>query len=140
MALWPLLIPFVWVLEIDSCGNRPPIQNELTGKVVLGALEVEAWLIVVPVLLVLILTPFIANRLRRLGARVWVHLLGFAAALFSGWAAGFAMFFTIFREREARGAGWLVLAAFFGAVLDALWRLGSSFAEWRRARRAPDPQ
>lgn len=134
MGLVPFLLPFVWVLESSSCGGAVPAETELTGTMLLGKFEVEGWLVVAPVLLATMLTPFFANRLLRAGPRVWVHLLGLVAAVTSGWGAFFAMFFTLFSEREARGLGWVVLGCFAGALLDALLRLGWSTQEWWRAR------
>lgn len=139
MGLVPFLVPFVWVLDSSSCGGSVPAQSELTGTMVIGKFELEGWLVIVPVLLVMVLTPFLANRLRGPGLRVWVQLLGLATALMSGWGAGFAMYFTIFSEREAQGVGWLVLACFAGAILDGLWRVVWATIEWRRPPVSPAP-
>lgn len=134
MGLVPFLLPFVWVLETDSCGSAVPTQSEITGTMVIGRFELNGWLVIVPVLILVLLTPFAANTLERVGLRVLVHLLGLAAALLSGWGATFAMLFTIFSDRQAEGVGWLVLACFAGSVLDALLRVVWSTREWLQAR------
>lgn len=134
LGLVPLLLPFVWVLETDSCGNKLPTETEVTGTMVIGRFELQGWLVIVPVLVMVLLTPFAANTLERVGLRVLVHLLGLAGTLLAGWGAFFAMFFTIFSEREARGVGWLVVACFAGSLLDALLRVVWSTREWLKAR------
>ena len=134
MGLVPFLLPFVWVLEIDSCGNHLPTTTEITGTAVVGRFELEGWLLIVPVLVIVLLTPFAANTLERVGLRVLVHVLGLVAAALAAWGATFAMLFTIFSEREAKGAGWLVLGCFGGSLLDALLRVVWSTREWLKAR------
>jgi hypothetical protein len=134
MGLVPLLLPFVWVLEINSCGNAAPATTEITGTMVVGHFELEGWLLIVPVVLLVLLTPFAANRLAREGLRVLVHVLGLVATALAGWGATMAMLFTIFSEREAKGVGWVVLACFGGALLDALLRVVWSTQEWLKAR------
>ena len=137
MGLLPLLLPFVWVLELDSCGHDIPLEKELTGTMVLGKFELDAWLVVLPVVLLVVLTPWLAPRVARLGLRVWVHVLGFLAALFAAYVGFFAMFFAIFSDREPRGVGWVVLGTFVGSVLDALLRVVWSTLEWRRSKAQP---
>lgn len=136
MGLVPLLLPLVWVLEVDSCGGSVPTEKEITGTMVVGKFELEGWAVIIPVVLAVVLTPFIAPRIEKLGWRVLVHVVGLAAALFAGWGAFFAMFFTIFSSRTAKGAGWLVLAAFVASLLDALLRAAWSTQEWLAARAA----
>jgi hypothetical protein len=135
MGLVPFLLPFVWVLETDSCGSHVPTTTEITGTAVIGRFELDGWLVIVPVLLILLLTPFAANRLARVGLRVLVHVLGLVAAALAAWGASFAMLFTIFSDREAKGVGWLVLGCFGGSLLDALLRVVWSTREWLQARR-----
>ena len=136
MGLVTLLLPFVWVLELDSCGHPVPMTTELTGAMVVGKFELQGWMLVVPVLLLVVLPPYFALKIPRLGWRVLLHAVALVAALFAAWGAFMAMFFTLFTEREARGAGWVVLAAFAGSVLDASLRVVWSTQEWVRARRA----
>jgi uncharacterized membrane protein len=87
------------------------------------------------VLLVVVLTPFLAPRISKLGLRVWLHVLGLVAAAFAAWGAFLVIFFTIFTERQPRGVGWVVLAAFAGSIVDALLRVVWSTQEWARARK-----
>jgi hypothetical protein len=134
MGLVPFLLPFVWLLELDSCGHPVPQTTEVTGSMIVGKFDLEGWLVIVPVLLVVLLTPFIAPRVANLGWRVLVHVLGFVATAFAAYGAFFAMFFTIFSTREAKGVGWIVIALFSGSVIDALLRLIWSIQEWRSAR------
>ena len=133
MGLVPLLLPFVWVLELDSCGNSLT-TTEITGTMMFGKFDVEGWLVVVPVLLAVIVIPFLAPRIPKLGWRVVLHGLGFFAAFFAGYCAFFVMFFSLFTERMAKGAGWVVLGTFAASLLDALFRLIWSTQEWLRAR------
>lgn len=133
MGLVPLLLPFSWVLELDSCGHTP-VQTELTGTVVLGRFELEGWAVAVPVLLVLLLTPYLAPRVAALGPRVLVHVLGLIAALLATWGAFFVMLFSIFSERVFFGVGWIVFGCFVGSIVDALLRVVWSLQEWLRAR------
>ena len=140
MGLVPLLLPFVWLLEIDSCGSSGiPKTTEITGSMIVGTFDVEGWLLIVPVLLVVLLTPFLAPRVQRLGWRVVVHVVGFVGAALAAYGAFFAMFFTIFYTREARGVGWIVIALFLGSLVDALLRLGWSLQEWRASRLKAEP-
>ena len=134
MGLVPLLLPFVWVLEVDSCGHAVPFEQELTGATVVGKFEVDGWMVAVPVLLLVVLIPFVAPRVQRLGLRVWLNALGVLATLFAAWSAFLVMLFTIFSERTPKGAGWLVIAAFTGSIVDAALRFGWSLQEWLKAR------
>lgn len=134
MGLVPFLLPFVWLLEIDSCGHPVPTTMEITGSMIVGKFDVEGWLVIVPVLLVVLLTPFFAARVPSLGYRVLMHLAGFLGAALAAYGALFAMFFTIFSTREAKGVGWIVIALFLGSVGDAIARLAWSLQEWRSAR------
>ena len=135
MGLVPLLLPFVWVLELDSCGHAP-VQTELTGTMVIGKFELEGWAVALPVLLVLVLTPYLAARVAKPGLRVLVHVLGLIAALFAAWGAFFVMLFAIFSERVFYGVGWVVLGSFVGSIVDAVLRVIWSTLEWLRARAA----
>lgn len=134
MGLVPLLLPFVWVLDLDSCGHQAPVATELTGTMVVGKFELEGWAVVVPVLLVVLLTPYLAPRVTRLGLRVLVHVLGLLAALFAAYGAFFAMLFAIFSERTFYGVGWIVVASFVGSIVDAVLRVIWSTQEWLRSR------
>lgn len=136
-GLLPVLLPFAWVLELDSCGHPVPLETEITGTMIIGRFELEGWMVVVPVLLLVVLTPYLAPRVQRLGLRVLLHVAGLGAALFAAWGAFFAMFFTIFTERVPRGVGWVVLAAFVGSIIDAMLRVVWSAMEWRASRIAP---
>ena len=136
MGLIPLLLPFVWVLDLDSCGHPVPLATELTGVMVMGKFELDAWMVVVPVLVLVVLAPYVATKIPRLGWRVLLHSLSLLAAGFAAWGAFMSMLFTIFSEREPRGAGWVVLGAFAGSMLDASLRLVWSTQEWVQARRA----
>lgn len=140
MGLVPLLLPFVWVLDLDSCGHPVPVVTELTGTMVMGKFELEGWAVVVPVLLVVLLTPWLAPRVPRLGLglRVLVHVLGLLAALLAAYGAFFAMLFAIFSERTFSGVGWIVVGSFVGSIVDAVLRVIWSTQEWLRAR-APAP-
>lgn len=134
MGLVMFLLPFVWVLEVESCGQSVPKETQITGSMVVGKLDLEAWMYVLPVALVVLLTPFITPRVPRLGVRVLINVLGLVAAGLAGWGGFLIMFFTIFSERLVQGVGWLVLGAFAGSILDALLRLIWSIQEWLRAR------
>ncbi len=134
MGLVPVLLPFVWVLDLDSCGHPVPVATELTGTMVVGKFELEGWAVVLPTLLVLVLTPYLAPRVAKLWLRVLVHVLGLIAALFAAWGAFFVMLFTIFSERVFFGVGWVVLGSFVGSILDAALRVIWSTQEWLRAR------
>lgn len=128
MGLVPLLLPFVWVLELDSCGHAP-VATQLTGLELVGKFNGDAWAITIPALLLCVGTPFLAARLAAPGWRLVVHLAGLVAAGFSAYAAAIVMFFTIFSSRSARGVGWLVVALFVGSLLDALLRVFWSVRE-----------
>jgi hypothetical protein len=136
MGLVPLLVPFVWVLEIDSCGHSVPLEKEITGTMVVEGFGLEAWMMSIPVLLAVVLIPYLAPRVQRLGLRVWLHVAGLVAAVLTGWTGFVIMHFAIFSERMVAGVGWLVLAAFAGSIVDALLRVVWSAQEWRAVRRA----
>ena len=110
------------------------MKRELKGTTIVQGLDLEEWLVVVPVLLAVVLTPFLANLTERLGARLLLHLLGLAGAVLGGWAAEFVLFFTLFATRTATGVGWLVGALFLSCIIDALLRVVWSAQEWFRAR------
>ena len=135
MGLVPLLLPFVWVLELESCGHAVPIEKEITGLMMFGRFDVEGWLLVASVMLVALITPFLAMKLSHLGYRVWIHVAGLIAAGFAGYGALFGMFFALFADRVVRGVGWLVLACFLGSFVDAVVRVVWSTQEWLRARK-----
>lgn len=135
LGVLPWLLPWVWVLEVDSCGAAPHLEKEIRGTTIIQGFDVETWLVVVPVLLVVGLTPFAANAVERLGARLLLHVLGLVGAALGGWVAEFALFFTLFATRTATGVGWLVGAIFLGCIVDALLRVAWSAQEWFQARR-----
>lgn len=139
MGLLPFLLPFVWLLEVDSCGGSVPRTEEITGSMIVGKFDLEGWMVIVPTVLVALLTPFLAPRVKRLGLRLLVHVAGFVAVSLMAYGAFFAMFFTIFSTREAQGVGWIVLAVFVGLLIEALARLGLGLSELLAARRAPSP-
>lgn len=129
------LLPFVWVVESSSCGGAQRVES--TGVEVLARFEPEAWPVLVLVLAIALLTPVLAPRLlaQRPGQLVWAHVLGLVACALSTYGLLFALYFTIFSEREATLAGLAVLGLFGACVLDALARLAWSAQEWRGARR-----
>ena len=130
-----MLLPFVWVLELDSCGHAVPLEKEITGLMVFGRFDVEGWLLVAAVMLAALITPYLAAKVSHLGSRVWLHVAGLVAAALAGYVAFFGMFFTLFADRVVRGVGWLVLAAFAGSFVDAVVRVVWSTQEWLRARK-----
>ncbi|MDP3154637.1 MAG: hypothetical protein Q8N23_18305 [Archangium sp.] len=134
MGLVPLLLPFVWVLELDACGHAVPLEKELTGLMVFGRFDVEGWLLVAAVMLAALITPYLAAKVSQLGSRVWLHVVGLVAAGLAGYVAFFGMFFTLFADRVVRGVGWVVLAAFALSFVDAVVRVVWSTQEWLRAR------
>lgn len=134
MGLVSLLLPFVWVMELDSCGHAVPLEKEITGLMVFGRFDVEGWLLVASVLLVMLGTPFVAAKISQLGYRVWLQVTGLLAAGLAGYVALFGMFFALFADRVVKGVGWLVIAAFVGSFIDAVLRVVWSTQEWLRAR------
>ena len=136
MGLVPLLLPFVWILELDSCGHAPT-ETPITGLELVDKLHGDVWAIFLPAVLVCVVTPFVALRLVAPLGRMLVHVLGLLAALLTGYAAGFVMFFSLFTNRTARGVGWLVIALFVASVIDAALRVVWSVREWWGLRRKP---
>lgn len=134
MGLVPLLLPFVWVLELDSCGHAVPLEKEITGLMVFGRFDVEGWLLLAAVMLVSVSPPFLAAKISHLGHRVWLHVAGLVAAAVAGYLSLFGIFFALFADRVVRGVGWLVLAAFAVSLVDAVLRVVWSTQEWLRAR------
>lgn len=134
MGFVTLLMPFVWVLDVDSCGHAP-VATEFTGLELVKKLDVDAWALVLPVLLVCVATPLLAVRLAHPVARLVTHLVGLVAAGFGAYAAVMVLFFTVFTHRTARGVGWLVLSLFAGSLLDALLRVAWAVQEWLAQRR-----
>ena len=45
MALWPLLVPLVWVTQIDSCEGHAATRRDLTGIEVFSHFDLEGWLV-----------------------------------------------------------------------------------------------
>ena len=134
MGLVPLLLPFAWVLELDSCGHSPAVETELTGSSFIAKFDAEAWLIIGTVLALTVLTPFLANLLERPLYRLLTHLLGLVAPGFSAYGAGMLLFFSIFTDRQPRPAGWVFLGLFVLSSLDAVLRVVWSVQEWLASR------
>ncbi|MBL8915140.1 MAG: hypothetical protein JNM17_30830 [Archangium sp.] len=132
----PLLLPLVWVVELNSCGGSTQ-TTEFSGLELLAKFDAEFWALFLPFLSISIAMPLFAARLIVPLHRMLFHVIGFVAALFTGYLAFMVLFFAIFTERRAQGAGWLVLALFTGACVDALYRLFWSVQEWRETRKAP---
>lgn len=141
MGLVAPLLPFVWALESNGCSGPKTVEE--TGLKIVSRFELDVWPVLALVLLIAITTPLIA-RYRvpsPAGVVVWLHVLGLVACALSAYGAVFAVFFTIFAEREATPVGWLVISLFVGCVLDALARVGFSIAEWRLTSSAsPGPR
>ncbi len=129
-----LVTPFVWVVDVSSCGGQAPVQTELTGLVLLGRFDLglTSWL--TACWAVAVATPFLANRVQRAGAEVWVQVLGLVATGLFAYVGMFGMFFTIFSDRTPRLAGVVVLSVFGAMVLDAVTRVGLSVRQWWRVR------
>ncbi len=134
MGFVPLLLPFVWVLELDSCGHAP-VETPLTGFELTSKLGLDTWAVIVPVLLITVLTPFIARLFVRPLFRFLTHVVGLLATGFSGYAAFIVLLFTIFTDRMPRGFGWVIIALFVLSFLDAVLRVVWSVQEWVAARR-----
>lgn len=139
LSFVPVVLPLVWVVELDSCGSSPK-STELTGLELVKKFDVEAWAVVVPALLLAISTPFVARALSGLGQRMAVHVVGLLATAFNVYAALMVMTFSIFTERIFRAAGAAVMTAFVASFGDAIWRLVWSIQEWRAARVSPSPR
>lgn len=138
LSFVPIVLPLVWVVEVDSCGSTPK-STELTGLELVQKFDFEAWALVVPMLLICLSTPFVARALASAGQRIAVHLTGLLATAFCVYAALMVMTFTIFSERLFRAPGAAVLVAFLASLADALWRFGWSIQEWRAARHEARP-
>jgi urea transporter len=133
MGLVPWLLPFVWVLQVDSCGGVVQ-ETPLTGLELVSKFDADAWGLVASAIAVSVLAPFVAVLVQRPARRVVVHLLGAVGALFSLYLAVLLMLFAIFDEKRLHGAGWAVAALFTGASADAVWRVWHSVREWRAAQ------
>lgn len=131
MGLVAPLLPFVWALESNGCSGPKTVEH--TGLQIVSRFELDAWPVLAAVLLLASVTPLVARyrTATPAGYVVWLHVLGLVACGLSAYGAAFAIFFTIFAEREATPVGWLVIALFLGCVLDALARVGLSVREWR---------
>jgi hypothetical protein len=135
LGLVPFLLPFVWVLDVESCGDAPK-EETLTGLALARRIPAEDWLVVVPVLLVVALTPFIAAALRQPVLRLVAHLvglLGTVVCMYGGWVT---LFFTIFSTRVVKAPGWVMVGLGAGLGVDAVMRVVWSVQEWWSARRA----
>ena len=131
-----LLTPFVWVVDVSSCGGNGPVQTELTGLALMGKFDLEWTSWVLLTMFFTVLTPFVAMKVARAGWEIFVHLLGFVATGFFVWLGNMTMFFTIFTDRSPRAAGVLVIITLLSLILDAGARLVFSVLQWRRASRA----
>lgn len=131
----PLLLPFIWVLEVNSCGGNTQ-TTEYTGLELISKFDAEFWALFFPGLAFSVVMPVVAARLIVPVHRLLFHLIGALGALFTGYLGFMVLFFAIFAQRRAQGVGWLVLALFSAAGLDALLRVAWSFQEWRDARKA----
>ncbi|MFT3713516.1 MAG: hypothetical protein QM817_38155 [Archangium sp.] len=136
VGLVPLFLPFVWVVELDSCGTVPT-QTEFTGLQLVSKFEPEFWALLIPVLAIAIAMPLIAARLIVPVHRLLFQVIGAIAAGFSTYLGLMMLFLAIFVERRAHGAGWVVVALWCGVTLDALYRVYFSLQEWRASRGAP---
>lgn len=136
MGLVPLFLPFVWAVELNSCASVPT-ETEFTGLELVAKFDAEFWALFLPALALCIAMPLIAARLIVPVHRMLFQIIGLLATLLTTHLAVMLMFFTIFAERRAQGAGWVVLALFFGALADALFRVWFSVVEWRASRKAP---
>lgn len=134
MALWPLLLPLVWVTQIDSCEGHAPTSIDLTGIDVFAHLDLEGWLGFIACAVVMVATAPLAMRVARPAWRVGLHLLGLVASAFGLLLMSFLITFALFNARELRAAGLVVHVIFGLAVLDALLRVVWSIREWLRAR------
>lgn len=135
-GLLSLLMPFVWVVDVSSCGGDGPVQRELSGLALLGRFELRWTALVLLTVVVSAVTPFIAARVTKAARELWVHVLGLVATGFFAWLGHMTMFFTIFSERDLRGAGVLVLVVLASMVADAVARVGFSARQWWASRRA----
>lgn len=130
-----VLTPFVWIVDVSSCGGNGPVEKELTGLALAGKGDVEFTLWTVAALVLCVALPFVAVKLRA-GHEVWLQLLGVAATGMFVWLASFMMFFTIFSERSPRPAGVLALLTLAAMAGDALLRFGLSVQQWWSTRTA----
>lgn len=126
-GLVTLLLPLVWVVETGSCGEAPGARD-LTGLEIAGRLSGDWW-VLVPAVLLMVLTPWGAARLRG-GARLAAHLVGLAATGLVAYGVYVALLFAIFSERALKGAGYLVAGCTVAAVGDALGRAVAGTREW----------
>jgi phosphotransferase system glucose/maltose/N-acetylglucosamine-specific IIC component len=106
----------------------------ITGLGIFEKLGWESAVVIVPTLLVLVATPFLANRLVNPVLRLVAHLVGVVAAVFSASAAAFALTFSIFTQRRPWGAGWIFLGVVVGCLVDALLRVVWSEKERQATR------
>lgn len=132
-GLLMLLTPFVWVVDVSSCGGNGPVQTELTGLALLGKFDLEWTSLVLLSMAFTVLTPFMALKVTRAAWESCVHVLGLVATGFFVWLGHMTMFFTLFTDRSPYGVGVLVLAVLLALLIDAGARLVFSVQQWRRA-------
>lgn len=132
----PLLLPFAWVLDASSCGTPggTTVHTPMTGLQLVAQFDLSAAAVIVPIILVSVLTPWLATRVATPARRAWVHVLGLVAAALAAYGSWFALFFTIFSTRDVLPAGVAVLCLFVAGVFDALARLVLGVQEWRATR------
>lgn len=128
-----LLTPFIWVVDVSSCGSGP-VQTELTGLALLGRFDLEWTALVLVTMAFCVVTPFAAAKVTRAAWEIWVHVLGLIATGFFVWLGHMTMFFTIFNDRSPRAVGVLVMIILFSMISDALARLVLSVKQWRASR------
>ncbi|PZR05392.1 MAG: hypothetical protein DI536_32495 [Archangium gephyra] len=121
-----LLTPFVWVVDVSSCGGNGPVQTELTGLALLGKFDLEWTSLVLLSMAFTVLTPFMALKVTRAAWESCVHVLGLVATGFFVWLGHMTMFFTLFTDRSPYGVGVLVLALLLALLIDAGARGSSS--------------
>ncbi|MFO0598200.1 MAG: hypothetical protein U0228_23050 [Myxococcaceae bacterium] len=135
-GLIALLAPFTWVLEVESCAGKPPVETEYTGTQLFAKFDADAWWVLIPTLVLCVLAPFVAREIARPALKLTVHVTGLLASAFGVWFGAMLLTFAIFSERKPHKVGWLVTVLLVGVVLDALLRLGWSVREWLQSRAA----
>lgn len=135
-GLLMLLAPFVWVVDVSSCGGNGPVQTELTGLVLMGKFDLDWTVSVLLTMAFSVLTPFVAIKVANAVGEIFVHVVGVIATVFFAWLGHMTMFFTIFTDRSPYGAGIVVIITLLALIIDAFARLIFSVLQWRRASRA----
>jgi hypothetical protein len=134
-----LLLPFVWVLEVEECGSHESV--ELTGMDLVRQLEPEepeVWGLVLAAALCLA-APWIAAAMVRVSHRLGVHVAGLVVSLLTSLFGTAMMFLTVFSHRTLRLAGNVALVLLVLLSVDAIVRFGLGLREWLEKRRAGTP-